>query len=334
MGGWDKTLTQGTVIRPSTVKASLETMNAFVLEFNKFLDSKRIPAVQLGYPVGSSAYYNVDNEEAVYGDIDLQFVVPELAELAGKTPSQTATYWNKLEDEFVKTVKPAYVHEESEAGHPLIATPQGGWVQVDIMPHPLSLATWGRFRTTPERGVKGLLNGNMFSVLGEMLMMSIQHSGVQYKDRAGVKQPFVTTRKDYELVTLSTDIESFVFDIFKHQARLQGITSPQLDPLLIKHPGSNITDIKIANLANAIKGLARSFELNDMYSKGNLANYYSAKCFLHKFMELYEAKALVDINGKKRDKAATPEAIARADADRYKVASGLIYVKGLFNESI
>ena len=40
---------------------------------------------------------------------------------------------------------------------------------------------------------------------------------------------------------------------------------------------------------------------------------------------------MTDVNAKKRDKAGTPEAKARAEADRDKVLSGLESVKGLFN---
>ena len=40
--------------------------------------------------------------------------------------------------------------------------------------------------------------------------------------------------------------------------------------------------------------------------------------------------AMLDINNKKRDKAPTPEAIARAQADREKVLKGLETVKGYF----
>jgi hypothetical protein len=199
------------------------------------------------------------------------------------------------------------------------------------MPHPERLATWGRFRTTPERGVKGLLNGNMFSVLGELLTMSIQHSGVQFKVRDQVKQPYSTTRKNYELVTISTDIENFVMDIFKHLAELQGIESPKVDPLLNKHPGSDIKDVKISNLVNAVKGLANSFEINNMYGKGDLSNYSNKVDFINVFKQLYTAKAEKDINAVKRDKAETPQAKARADDDRQKVAQGLSMVMGLFD---
>lgn len=330
-GGWDTKATQSTVINPSTVKSALSTMKVFVDRFNSFLKAKGIEPIKLGHPTGSSAYHDVDPEDKIYGDIDLQIIVPETEETANMTTAQAQGYWYKLEDEFVKSNNVDFIHPESEPGHPIVSVGKDAWVQIDLMPHPERLSTWGRFRTTPERGIKGLLNGNMFSVLGELLMMSIQHSGVQFKVRDKVKQPYTTTRKNYELVTISTNIETFVLDIFNHEAELQGITEPKVDPLLQRHPGSNIQDVKIQNLVNAVKGIARSFELNNMYGKGDLANYSNAESFVNKFLEIYTAKAEKDIGAAKRDKAETPQAQARADDDRQKVAQGLELVKQMFN---
>jgi len=334
-GGWETTVTQGTVITPAVVKEALKVADRFAQDFNRWLKKQDIPAIEIGHPTGSSAYHDVDAADKVYGDIDLQIVVPELADTEGLTMSQQQGYWYRLEDQFVQSQKPSYIHPDSEPGHPIFRAGQDSegddlWVQVDLMPHTEKLRTWGRFRVTPERGIKGMLNGNMFSVLGEMLTMSIQHSGVQYKLRGQQKMPYISTRKDYELVTLTTDIENFVMDIFQHEAQLQGIRKPQIDPLLKKHPGSNIQDVKIANLVNAVKGFAQSCERNDMFGKGDLAQYSSAQDFLDKFWQLYEAKAQKDINAPKRLKAETPEARARAADDIKKIEAGLDQVHRMF----
>ena len=67
-----------------------------------------------------------------------------------------------------------------------------------------------------------------------------------------------------------------------------------------------------------------------MFTKGDLAGFQSADDFLQKFIQRYEEKAQIDIAGKKRDKATTPEAQARAEQDRQKIQQGLDMVKGLF----
>ncbi len=328
-GGWDNPITQGTVIKPSTVKVALSQVEKLISGFNN--QNKDIPPIRIGAPTGSSAYHDVDPEDKIYGDIDLQIVVPEIEELKDKTTAQIQGHWYKLIDEYIKSSKLNFVHPESEPGHPIVSIGNNQWVQIDLMPHPERLEKWGRYRVTPERGVKGLLMGNMFSVLGELLMMSIQHAGVQFKVRDNVKQPYTTTRKNYELVTVSTDIENFVMDIFKHEAELQGINNPKVDTLLQRYPGANIQDIKISNLVNSVKGIAKSFEINNMYNKGDLAKYANANDFISSFKELYTAKAEKDINAAKRDMAETPQAKARAEDDRQKVAQGLKMVLGLLN---
>ena len=329
-GGWDTKATQGTVIRPSTVKTALQSVDKLISGLNKFLNSKNIPAVRIGATTGSSAYHTVDSEEKIYGDIDLQIVVPELPELQEKTTSQIQGHWYKLIDEYIKSANLNFIHPDSEPGHPIVSIGQDQWVQVDLMPHPERLEKWGWYRVTPERGIKGLLMGNMFSVLGELLTMSIQHAGVQFKVRDKVKQPYTTTRKNYELITLSTDIENFILDIFKHLAELQNITDPKIDPQLAQNPGTDINNPSIQRLVTGVKGLANSFTLNNMYRQGDLANYADANDFIQRFQEIYRSKAEKDINAAKREKAETPQAKARAEDDRQKVAQGLEKVMGMF----
>jgi hypothetical protein len=328
-GGWDTEVTQKTVVTPKVVKIALHKMQHFISEFNDWLQKKGFDTVKMGAPTGSSTYHDVDPEDKIYGDIDLQIVVPDLG-TENKTTSQMQSEWYNLADQFVKETRPDYIHSDSEPGHPILKIADDAWVQVDMMIHPQRLEKWGRYRVTPERGVKGLLNGNMFSVLGEMLTMSIQHAGVQFKVRDRVKQPYSTTRKNYELVTLTTDIENFVLDIFKHEAEMAGIQNPKISGLLKQYPGSDVDEIKISNLAKAIKGMAESFQMNNMYGKGDLANYRNKIDFLNRFWENYESKAAKEINAKKRDKASTPEAIARAEEDKRKIMQGLDYVKAMF----
>ena len=67
-----------------------------------------------------------------------------------------------------------------------------------------------------------------------------------------------------------------------------------------------------------------------MFGKGALSKYSSAGDFVQAFWQRYEEKAMIDVAGKKRDKAQTPDAVARAENDREKILSGLNMVKGLF----
>jgi hypothetical protein len=330
-GGWDTTKTQNTVLKPAIVGVALKVVDKFVADFNNFNRSQDIPAVQRGKPTGSTAYHEIDsieNPDNIYGDIDLQMIAPIQP---GMTNAQFTSFWNDLADNFAKSGKVNYIDtSESKPGHPIFQVGNDQYVQVDFMWHPTELADWGAARVTPERGVKGLLMGNMFSVLGELLNMSIQHAGVQLKTVNGQQVSF-SKQKDVKVETLSTNPRSFVYDIFNYlNQQITGSPAKQVDPLLKQYPGNNVDDVKIATMVNSVKGFAKSCELAGLFGQGALQNFSSADDFLNKFVARYDEKAQIDIAGKKRDKATTPEAIARANADREKIQKGLDMVKGLF----
>ena len=330
-GGWDSVETQSTELKPAIVIVALDVVDQFVLDFNNFNRSKDIPEIQRGRPTGSTAYYKIDaieNPNKIYGDIDLQMIAPIKP---GMTNAQFVSFWNNLTDDFAKSGKVNYILTSvSKPGHPTLQIGKKQFVQVDFMWHPIELADWGAARVTPERGVKGLLTGNMYSVLGELLDMSIQHAGVQLKVADGQRVSF-SKQKNVELITVTINPKTFIYDIFQYEAQqILGQKSANLDDLLRQYPGNDITDVKISKLVNGVKGLANSFEQNKMFGKGNLARFSNAADFLNKFLTRYEEKANIDINAAKRDKAETPEAKARAAEDRKKVQQGLDMVKSLF----
>ena len=329
-GGWDTTVTQGTVINPAVVKTALGVVQQFVTDFNRYLEAHGQGPVEMGRPTGSSAYHERDQEQdpdKVYGDIDLQMIAPPVE---GLTYGQFTSHWNKLADEFVRTQTPHYIHNtESKPGHPIFQVGANAYVQVDFMWHEERLRDWGAARVTPEHGVKGLLTGNMYSVFGELMDMSIQHAGVQLKMVDGERVPF-SKQKDVEVVTVTTDPMKFILDTFKYLAQQQGINKPRIHPMLKQFSGNDINDVRIEKLVNGIKGFAISAEANGMFGNGDLAKFGSAADYLNTFWNRYKEKAMIDIEGKKRDKAATPDAIARAENDRNKILQGLSMVQGYF----
>jgi hypothetical protein len=330
-GGWDTTLTQNTVLHPKIVSVALQVVDKFVADFNTWLAAKNMPAVRRGRPTGSSAYHEIDAQEdpdKVYGDIDLQMIGEEIP---GRSHNQFTAFWNSTADQFVKETSPQYVDmTESKPGHPIFKVGANDYVQIDFMWHPERLEKWGATRVTPERGVKGLLYGNMYSVLGELLDMSIQHAGVQLKVIDGAHVPF-SKQKGTEVVTVTTNPETFLLDILAYESQQQGIPHPVIDPMLRKFRGTDLNNVKIQNLVNGVKGLAASFEANRMFGEGDLAAFTDQAQFLQAFLRRYEEKAMEDVNAKKREKAATPQAIARAEQDKQKVLGGLATVKGYFN---
>jgi len=330
-GGWDTTLTQSTVLHPKVVGTALQVVDGFVDDFNQYLSKQNLGPIRRGRATGSSAYHEEDTieyPEKIYGDIDLQMVAPETE---GMTQGQFTLYWNTLTADFIKAGLAPYVDvTESKPGHPVFNIGGNDFVQIDFMWHPERLSKWGASRVTPQRGVKGLLTGNMYSVLGSLLDMSIQHAGVQLKVIDGKKVPF-SKQKGTEIQTITTEPTTFIYDTFIYLAREMGVKNPKISPLLTQFPGNDIEDVKISKLVNSVKGFAESCEANDMFGKGDLANYADAEDFMNQFWNLYEKKALEDIASKKRDKATTPEAKARAEEDKNKILQGLNTVKQYFN---
>ena len=131
---------------------------------------------------------------------------------------------------------------------------------------------------------------------------------------------------------MTTNPDTFIYDTFKYEAQQLGIKNPKIDPMLKQFPGNDINNVKISNLVNGVKGFARSCEINKMFGQGDFANFTDAQDFINKFWQRYNEKAQIDIAGKKRDKAATPDAIARAKSDREKIQQGLDMVQGLFSQ--
>lgn len=331
-GGWDTVATQSTVVTPSVVKKALGVVQKFATDFNQWLIQQgHAEQIKIGHPLGSSAYHDVDPEDTVYGDIDLQIIVPDMDGIHSAMQNQ----WNQWQQQFVDSVQPEYVllGGESKPGHPIVKIGPDQYVQVDFIWHIQRNADWGRYRTTPERGLKGLLNGNMFSVLGALLDMSIQHAGVQLKVNNQGEHVTFSTRKNTTVQTISSSPTTFIVDILYYIASQAGIDrkSVKIDPQLKSHPGVNTNEVKIAFLAAGIKGLAKSFALNDLYGNGLLDQYHSADEFLQAFVHEYKSKVEIEITSKKRDKASTPEAIARADHDRQVIQQGLETVISYFH---
>jgi hypothetical protein len=89
-------------------------------------------------------------------------------------------------------------------------------------------------------------------------------------------------------------------------------------------------EVKAEVLVKGLLGLAKSFEASGMYGNGVLERFANAEEFLTAFKDIYETEAYADINNAKRDKAATPAAIAKAEKDREMVRTGMTKVLGMF----
>ncbi len=324
-GGWDSTVTQSTIITPSVVKSALAVVKKFVEGFNQWLANKQLSSIEIGHPLGSTAWHTADPEDKVYGDIDLQMIAQPIS--TADTPSKFSAHWNKLIDDYIAESNPDLVYNTGKPanGHVIFALGNNHYVQVDMIWTEPKLANWARYRMTPAHNIKGATYGNLFSTLGEIMHMSIQSAGVQMKIKDGEPVPFAKSRKFDTLETLTTDIERFGLDITKQLYRKMhpGKDTEQfkVDPLLKKRPGIDPNAITAANLASVVKGIAKTFELNRMYGHYNLKDFTGYDDFINKFKSHYMEKLHAAINATKFDKAETPEAKARAEDVKDKLMS-------------
>lgn len=321
-GGYASPLTQGTAITPAVVKDVLSKAASFIDQFNVFAKENNIPFVKMGAPLGSTAHHEKDKEDKTYGDIDLQIIVPQNDNL---TPSSLQNSWYKHFDNFIAQKHPQGV-EGGSSGHPLFKIGDGKYVQVDLIIRPENLSEWGKIRTTPQHGLKGLLYGNIFSSLGELLNMSIQQAGVQYKLVDNNRMPFAKTKGKYELKTVSTNIKTFILDIFEHEAKVNQKKEARPSDLLRANPGviaNKVEEITVDRLIKGLEGLAQSFEDNDMFGHGTLKAFQNKQEFLDKFFEIYKEKVDINLASSKREKASEE----KAAADKQVIMNGFNIVR-------
>lgn len=340
-GGWSVAATQGTVITPSVIKKTLEIVKKqFLPDLNKYLKKEKLGRVKMGHPTGSSAHYAADPEHVIYGDLDLQIIVPEVE--GKETSGQLQSFWQKKVADFIKANEPnlSYMHPENSKllQKPLIKLDDEHYIQIDLMPHTEKGSEWGRYRVTAERGLKGIMSGNLYWVLGDMFNFSIQHiGGLQYKTVDGKKIKFGDKIKTAKVNTAGEDIKTFILDLFKHEVEMIKPTKVKIDPMLKANPGikveKDLEKLRVSPQVRGIIGLAKSFEASGMYGKGDLEPYANAQEFLNEYLKKYMYKAQVAIDNKKRDKAETEHDVARAKKDREEFSKGSQYIRYLFQNN-
>ena len=330
MGGWENTITQQTKLNPQVVKAALKTVEQFTTDLNKFIVSCGLIPVKMGHLLGSTAYIDVDPPTAEYGDIDLQMIAASVYNT--KSSYQISKYYNDLIDQFITEKKPLYIYNTGKPtnGHPIFKT-NNMHVQVDMLWTSRRLASWDRWRKTPMHGIKGLVMGNLFSTLGEVINMSLQ-SAVLMKLKDGKPINYQRGRKQDEVVEISADIENFGRDILEYvyeavNGTLDGI---QITNELHYHPGLRTNNVQISDIVHTIKGLADSFELNGLYGKHVLADLMNAEDLINTYLKHYLDKADKAGKGAKLNKAKTPAELEKVQELRDKIEKGTNIVKQSF----
>lgn len=330
-GGWTSTVIQDTRITPQLVRQVLPVVEQFVAAFNVWLKEQGVPPMKMGAPIGSTAYYQKDSPDTEYGDIDLQTIAPDHPE---KTESQVAGIYNKLMDQFIEQKRPPQIHYEnkSSAGHPIFKVGKS-YVQVDFVWATEQYADWSKHRMTPAHKVKGAVHGSMFSSWGAVMNISLQSSGAQMKIKDNQSQPFARNRNYDTVETITTDMTTFGLDIAKWMhSRMSTQKTFRPSRKLAANPGLDTNNITSEQLADVFKGMAETFEINDMYGKFNLEGFTGSDDLISSFLSHYQDKMVAAANSSKFDKAEGEAAVAHANATKKKLLGGIEFVKDLMRD--
>jgi hypothetical protein len=313
-GGWASTVTQGVKLTPDTAKKAVSMLPKFEREVNAHLKKQGLPPLEIGDPVGSTAYIEQDlksNPDKEYGDIDVIVRLPSLPDM---TERQSVSTFEKAIADFIINHTPPYVYPaENNTGSNVIVKTDAGWVQVDLIKSPMDDDGWAQYRSTPEHNLKGALIGYLYSAAADTLDLSMGTVGVQMKVKGGEVVKFRTLKAD-QVHTISKNITTFALDTAKFLVTHidPSIKDVKIDPLLKKYPGLRKEEIKAQDLANAIKGLARTLELNGVLGKRWLKGFSSAQDVIAQVKATYLSKAEEATKATKFDKASTPDAIKKA----------------------
>ena len=318
-GGWSNTITQGVRLTPRNVKRVLDLLPDLEKALNVYLEKRGLPAVSITHPVGSTSYVERDlekNPDKEYGDVD---VMIELPPIQGMSDSKAQDAYQDAIADFTKNDAPDFVysHQGATGQNVILKIGDDEYVQVDLIKTMVDAADWARMRTTPEYGVKGALIGFLYSALADTLHLSISQMGVMFKRKGGKLVRFRTPKGD-ETGVVSRDFENFGVHMAEWLVRelRPEVENVAIHPLLHRRPGMRRDEVVIKDLADVVKGIALTLELNHVLGIGPLEDYSSAEEVVEAIAKDYLERCIKAANNSKFDKAATPEAKAKADATK------------------
>jgi len=282
--------------------------------------------VKQGHPVGSSNYWQRDlrlNPNKEYGDMDYLFFIPRLPDT---TDAKNSSIYVELVKEFLAGRKDI----QTENGQNLILKMDEGYMQIDLVHGYYENKEWLR-ALVPEYNVKGVISASLYSSLAELLDLSIGSYGVQAKLKGNIPVSFRQS-KDVQLVNISKDPSNWARDTVAWFYKMAGGRSdPTIPAALAQAPGVNADEMKVADIAAAIKGIAVGLEANGLFGKLNLTKISNAEDMLSKINSIYANKMQAKINDPKFNKAQTLAAKQKVEDTRAKLAKAIDWVASLLN---
>lgn len=337
-GGWRNPDTQEWEVTPRIVEKIVGEMDRFLDEFNAW---SGLPKLLTKGPSGSGKYYkqDLDNPDIVYGDVDMQMVLPVESNDRKDQLESDKLFGEKIR-EFIATKNPSYIHDGSAdpdfgVGY-LIFNIDGKKIQVDLILSYIISADWTSTRTTPQRGLKGFVTGMTLSALSEVLNVVLGSSTNPYVNTldgrvvsAGVKKNAV--QKFFNPNELFADIVRFY-------ANMAGIQNPDVSALR-GHMNLDANDPSLKKKLETVVALANAFEDNGIFSAGVIISkdnetIRSRKQFVDKFLKTYVHMMERAKTAKKLEKAQTPSAMRTIDKIKRDADIGIDTAKAIVKENL
>lgn len=337
-GGWRNPDTQEWEVTPKIVAKIDSAMEEFLSAFNTW---SGLPALKTKGPTGSGKYYKDDlnNPDVVYGDVDMQMVLPVESNERKDQLEANKTFGNKIR-EFIKVKKPSYIHDGSSdpdfgIGY-LVFNVDGKKIQVDLVLSYTVSADWTSTRTTPQKGLKGFVTGMVLSALSDTLNLVLGSSTNPYINTVDGKVVSSSIKKNVKQVFLKPN-EVFA-DIVRFYGNMAGVSNPELS-YLRSHMGLDANDPSLKKKLETVVALADSFEANGIFNAGVIISkdgevMTSRQQFVDRVKDTYIDMMERAKTAKKLEKAQTPSAMRTIEKIKKDADIGIQLARQILRESI
>jgi len=335
-GGWRNPETQEWEVTPKIVAKIVEDMNKFLSEFNAW---SGLSELKTKGPTGSGKYYKDDlnKPDAVYGDVDMQMVLPVESNERKYQLEANKLFGEKIR-EFVKTKKPSYIHDatnDSDFGIGyLIFNIYGKKIQVDLVLSYTVSADWTSVRTTPEKGLKGFVTGMMLSALSDTLNVVLGSSTNPYVNTVdGSVVPAITKKNAVQKFFKPNEVFAEIVRFYGNKA---GVQNPNVSALS-GHMGLDINDPSLKRKCETVVALANAFDANGIFDAGVIISkdgevINSRQQFINRVRNTYIYMMERAKTAKKLEKAQTPSAMRTIDKIKKDADIGIQLAKQIIRE--
>lgn len=335
-GGWRNPDTQEWEVTPKIVAKIVNSMDQFLSEFNAW---SGLPELKTKGPTGSGKYYKDDlnNPDAVYGDVDMQMVLPVESNERKDQLEANKAFGNKIR-EFITTKKPSYIHDGASdpdfgIGY-LVFNVDGKKIQVDLVLSYTVSEDWTSTRTTPQKGLKGFVTGMVLSSLADTLNVVLGSSTNPYINTLNGNVVSSAVKKNVTQVFLKPS-EVFA-DIVRFYGKKAGVNNVDVSPLT-GYMSLDANDPSLKKKLETVVALANALEKNGIFKSGVISSkdgeaINSRKQFIDRVRDTYIDMMERAKTAKKLEKAQTPSAMKTVEKIKKDADLGTELAKQILKE--